>query len=252
MEDLAGKVALVTGGTRGIGREIASLFASLGARVVLTGTRPEVAERVACEVATAAAAAGSAEVAGFGLDVASDDAVAQVVDATLARFGRLDVLVNNAGVARDNLVLRMSSEDWDQVLTVNLGGVFRCTKRAVKHMLRQRSGAIVSVSSIVGLAGNPGQANYAASKAGIVGFTLSVAREYAARGIRANVVAPGFIETDMTSAIPEEKRSELVGRIPLGRLGTPRDVARVVAFLASDLAGYVTGQVVRVDGGMAM
>jgi 3-oxoacyl-[acyl-carrier protein] reductase len=248
MQDLKGKVTLITGGTRGIGREIAALFSSQGARVALTGTQSDAAERVAAEIQ----AQTGTEVVGFGLDVGSSPDVDRVVDAVVERLGRLDVLVNNAGATKDNLVLRMSSEEWDQVIRVNLGGMFHCTKRVLKTMLKQRSGAIVNISSIVGLTGNPGQANYAAAKAGIVGLTRSVAREYATKGIRANVVAPGYIETDMTRAIPDAKKKELSERIPLGRLGQGRDVAQAVAFLASDASSYITGQVLCVDGGMVM
>lgn len=248
MQDLKGRVTLITGGTRGIGREIACLFGSLGARVALTGTQSDAAEKAAAEIQ----AKTGAEVNGFGLDIARVEDVERVIDAVVQKFGRVDVLVNNAGATKDNLVLRMTWEEWDQIIRVNLGGMFSCTKRVLKAMLKQRSGAIVNISSVVGLTGNPGQANYSAAKAGIVGFTKSVAREYATKGIRANVVAPGFIETDMTRAIPEPKKKELIERIPLGRLGSGADVARAVAFLASDASSYITGQVLCVDGGMVM
>jgi 3-oxoacyl-[acyl-carrier protein] reductase len=250
MQDLKDKVALITGGTRGIGRETAVVLARLGARVALTGTSKESAVRVASEIQSQAEA--SAAVRGYGLDLAQEAEIVATVDAVVAEFGRIDILVNNAGVTKDNLVLRMSSEEWDRVLQINLTGVFHCTKRVLKTMLKQRSGAIVTVSSIVGLIGNPGQANYAAAKAGLIGFTRSVAREYATKGIRANVITPGFIETDMTHALPEQKKTELKDRIPLGRLGRASDVAHAVAFLASDYSSYVTGQVLGVDGGMVM
>jgi 3-oxoacyl-[acyl-carrier protein] reductase len=248
MQDLKDKVALVTGGTRGIGRDIALYLAGLGARVALTGTRQEDATRVASELREST---GSA-VEGYGLDVVDEEQVERVFEAVTARFGRLDVLINNAGIVRDNLVLRMSSEDWDRVLAVNLRGVFLCARRALKTMMRQRSGSIVNMSSVVGLYGNAGQANYAASKAGIIGFTRSIAREYASKGIRANVVAPGFIATDMTRGLPEAKLKEFVGRIPLARFGSVRDVAHAVGFLASELSSYITGQVLGVDGGLVI
>lgn len=248
MQDLKGRVTLITGGTRGIGREIAALFSAQGARVALTGTQSAAAEQVAAEIQ----AQTGTEVVGFGLDVGNPPDVECVVDAVVERMGRIDVLVNNAGATKDNLVLRMSSEEWDQVIRVNLGGMFHCMKRVLRTMLKQRSGAIVNISSIVGLTGNPGQANYSAAKAGVIGLTRSVAREYAAKGIRANVVAPGYIETDMTRAIPDAKKKELSERIPLGRLGLGRDIAQAVAFLASDASSYITGQVLCVDGGMVM
>jgi len=248
MQDLKGRVALITGGTRGIGREIAAVLSGLGLKAALTGTKSDVAEKVASEIQ----AQTGGEVVGYGLDIADEAAVDRVVNAVAERFGRVDVLVNNAGATKDNLVLRMSSEEWNRTIGVNLGGLFHCTKRVLKTMLRQRSGAIVNISSIVGLTGNAGQANYAAAKAGIVGFTKSVAKEYATKGIRANVIAPGFVATDMTASIPDTKRKELTDRIPLGRLGSGRDVANAVAFLASDLSSYITGQVLCVDGGMVM
>ena len=248
MQDLKGRVALITGGTRGIGREIATTMSGLGVKVFLTGTKTDVAEAVASEIQ----AQTSVEVVGFGLDITDESGVDRVASAVLDRGGRIDVLVNNAGATKDNLVLRMSSEEWNETIRINLGGLFHCTKRVLKTMLKQRSGAIVNISSIVGLTGNAGQANYSAAKAGIIGFTKSVAKEYATKGIRANVIAPGFIETDMTRSIPEPKRKELIERIPLGRLGSGRDIANVVAFLASDLSSYITGQVLCVDGGMVM
>ena len=248
MQDLKDRVSLITGGTRGIGREIATTLSGLGVKIALTGTKSDAAEKAASEIQ----AQTGGEVVGYGLDIGDESAVDRVYSAISERFGRMDVLVNNAGVTKDNLVLRMSSEEWDATIRINLGGLFHCTKRVLKTMLKQRSGSIVNISSIVGLTGNAGQANYAAAKAGIIGFTKSVAKEYATKGIRANVIAPGFIETDMTRSIPEPKRKELIGRIPLGRLGSGRDIANVVAFLASDLSSYITGQVLCVDGGMVM
>lgn len=248
MQDLKDKVSLITGGTRGIGREIATALSGLGVKIALTGTKNDAAEAAAAEIR----AQTGGEVVGLGMNLGEEASVDRAVSAVLERFGRVDILVNNAGATKDNLVLRMSSEEWDETIRVNLGGLFHCTKRVLKTMLKQRSGSIVNLSSIVGLTGNAGQANYAAAKAGIIGFTKSVAKEYATKGIRANVIAPGFIETDMTRAIPEPKRKELIERIPLGRLGSGRDIANVVAFLASDLSSYITGQVLCVDGGMVM
>ncbi|MBI4858936.1 MAG: 3-oxoacyl-[acyl-carrier-protein] reductase [Candidatus Riflebacteria bacterium] len=248
MQDLKDRVALVTGGTRGIGREIATLLSSLGSRVALTGTQAQVALSVAAQIRSRT----SHEVLGVGLDVANDEDVDRAIDSVVERFGRLDVLVSNAGVTHDNLLLRMSAQEWDRVLQVNLRGAFLCTRRALKTMLRQRSGVIICISSVVGLTGSPGQANYAAAKAGLIGLTRTIAREYAAKGIRANVVAPGFIDTDMTSGLPEARKGELLQKIPLGRVGVARDVAQAVAFLASDLSSYVTGQVLSVDGGLSI
>ncbi len=244
---LAGKVALVTGASRGIGRVIAESLAEAGAMVVL-GARDSA--RLTEAVAGIETRGGQAEA--VGLDVADKASVEAAMAGLLARHGRLDVLVNNAGITRDNLLLRMKTEEWNEVLATNLTGAFLCTQAAMKPMLKQRSGRIVNVTSVVGLSGNAGQANYAASKAGLVGFTKSVAREVASRGITVNAVAPGFIETDMTAAMTEKAREAVVSAIPLGRVGEARDVAAAVTFLASDEAGYVTGQVLAVDGGFHM
>lgn len=248
MRDLRDKIVLVTGGTRGIGREIARVLAGLGSKVALTGTRSDQAEAVAAELA---AETGS-EVMGLGVDVSLESSVDPAMEQIAGRWGRLDVLVNNAGITKDNLLVRMTSDEWSRVLQVNLQGVFNTTRRAVRTMMRQRSGSIVNISSVVGLTGNPGQSNYAASKAGLIGFTRSVAREYASKGVRANVVAPGFIETDMTKVLDETRKKQLLEKIPQGRLGTAADVAHAVAYLASDFSSYVTGQVLTVDGGMVM
>jgi 3-oxoacyl-[acyl-carrier protein] reductase len=242
-----GKVALVTGASRGIGRVIAETLAAAGAIVVL-GARD--AGKLADGVREIEARGGRAEA--VSLDVAEKGSVEAAMAGLLARHGRLDVLVNNAGITRDNLLLRMKAEEWNQVLATNLTGAFLCTQLALKPMLKQRSGRIVNVTSVVGLTGNAGQANYAASKAGLVGFTKSVAREVASRGITVNAVAPGFIETDMTAAMTEKAKEAVLSAIPLGRVGEARDVAAAVAFLASDDAGYVTGQVLAVDGGFHM
>jgi 3-oxoacyl-[acyl-carrier protein] reductase len=244
---LEGKIVLVTGASRGIGRVIAETLAAAGATVVV-GARD--ATRLDDVVRAVAAAGGRAEA--VALDVADKASVEAAMGGLLGRHGRLDVLVNNAGITRDNLFLRMKAEEWGEVLATNLTGAFFCTQLALKPMLRQRSGRIVNVTSVVGLTGNAGQANYAASKAGLVGLTKSVAREVASRGITVNAVAPGFIETDMTAAMTEKAKEAVLSAIPLGRVGEARDVAAAVAFLASDEAGYITGQVLAVDGGFHM
>ena len=242
--DLTGKVAFVTGSTRGIGLAIARALYGAGAKVAVVG-------RDQARAAAAAATLGE-RAAGFACDVARGDQVEAAIAAADAALGPIDILVNNAGLTRDNLLLRLSEADWDAVLDANLKGAFHTTRAVIKGMMRRRAGRIVNITSIVGLTGNKGQANYAASKAGLIGFTKSVAKEYASRGVLANCVAPGFIETDMTAALPDEARATLLQDIALGRLGRPEDVAGAVLFLASDLAGYVTGQVLVVDGGMVI
>jgi 3-oxoacyl-[acyl-carrier protein] reductase len=242
--DLTGKTAFVTGSTRGIGLAIARTLHAAGAKVAVVGRDQSRAEAGAAEL--------GARAAGVACDVARADQVEAAIAAAEQALGPIDILVNNAGLTRDNILLRLTDADWDAVLNANLKGAFHTTRAVIKGMMKRRSGRIVNITSIVGLTGNKGQANYAASKAGLIGFTKSVAKEYASRGVLANCVAPGFIETDMTAALPDEARATLLQDIALGRLGRPEDVAGAVLFLASDLAGYVTGQVLVVDGGMVI
>jgi 3-oxoacyl-[acyl-carrier protein] reductase len=244
---LSGKVSLVTGASRGIGRAIAAELAAQGATVVAAARDEAKLASLVEEIKTAGGRAVP-----LALDVASRESIDAGFAALLAEHGRLDHLVNNAGITRDNLLLRMKREEWDDVIATNLTGVFHCTQVALKPMIKQRSGRIVNVTSVVGLTGNAGQANYAASKAGVVGFTKSVAREVASRNITVNAVAPGFIETDMTAAMTDKARESVVSAIPLGRVGTAQDIAAAVAFLLSDSAAYITGQVLGVDGGFHM
>ncbi len=244
---LENKVAVVTGAGRGIGKAIALRLAGEGATIAACGRTLANVEATASEVAKAGGKATA-----YTVDVANGAQVAETCEKILREFGRVDVLVNNAGVTRDQLLLRMTDEEWDTVLDTNLKGAFHFTKSLSRAMLKQRSGRIINITSIIGLTGNAGQSNYAASKAGLIGFTKSVARELASRNITANAVAPGFIVTEMTEALGEPAREMLKTRIALGRLGAAEDVANVVLFLASDLAAYVTGQVITVDGGLAM
>jgi 3-oxoacyl-[acyl-carrier protein] reductase len=241
---LAGKVALVTGAAQGIGLAIARTLAGCGASVVLADVDADKAQEAAKSV--------TGRALGLAMNVARGDEVMAGIARVMTECGRLDVLVNNAGITRDGLLIRMKEEDWDRVIEVNLKGTFHCTKAALGVMIKQRSGRIISIASIVGVMGNSGQANYAASKAAILGFTKSVAREYANRGVTANAVAPGFIKTAMTGELSEDVQARMREQIPLGRLGTPEDVAEAVAFLASDAAAYVSGQVIHVNGGMWM
>jgi 3-oxoacyl-[acyl-carrier protein] reductase len=242
--ELSGQVALVTGATRGIGRGIAEALYAAGAKVAVTGRNAETAQ--------AAAAALGERAAGFGCDVAVAAEVEAAVAGAEAALGPVGILVNNAGITRDNLLLRLSDEEWDAVLDANLKGAFHATRAVIRGMMKRRTGRIINIASVVGLTGNKGQANYAASKAGLIGFTKSVAREYASRNVLVNCIAPGYIETDMTAALPKDTRDVLLGQIALGRLGRPADVAGAVLFLASELASYMTGQVLVVDGGMVI
>jgi 3-oxoacyl-[acyl-carrier protein] reductase len=242
--DLAGRVALVTGSTRGIGREIAATLAQCGARVAVVG-------RDASRATDAAQTLGG-DARGYAADVTDTAQVTGLVESVERDFGSLDILVNNAGLTRDNILLRLKDDDWDVVLAANLRAAFASTRAAARGMMKRRWGRIINIASIVGLIGNKGQSNYAASKAGLIGLTKSVAREFASRNILANVIAPGFIETDMTAAMTADARATLSAQIPLERLGTPKDVAGIAAFLASEHAAYITGQVFVVDGGMVM
>lgn len=245
---LDGKAALVTGASRGIGRAVALRLAKEGAKVVVNYA----GNAKAAEETKAAVEAAGSEAVCVRADVAHADEVAALFDAAVKAFGTVDILVNNAGITRDGLLMRMKDEDFDAVLATNLRGVYLCTKAASKIMMKKRSGRIVNMTSVVGLMGNVGQTNYAAAKAGILGFSKSAAKELAARGITVNMVAPGFIATDMTAVLSDKVREQLVGAIPLGRMGEPEDVANAVLFLVSDAAAYITGQVVNVDGGMVM
>jgi 3-oxoacyl-[acyl-carrier protein] reductase len=244
---LAGKVALVTGAAQGIGKAVALLLARNGADIVVSDINLEKAEETAKEVQVLGRKALAIKV-----DVAKSDDVDKMVQAILAQFGHIDILINNAGIARDKLILRMTEEDWDVVLNINLKGTFNCTKAVVRHMSKQKSGKIVNIASVVGEMGNAGQGNYAASKAGVIGFTKTIAREFAQRGINVNVIAPGYIETPMTEALPDKVKEDLKRLIPMDRLGKPEDVAEAVLFLVSESANYITGQVLNVNGGIYM
>ena len=243
---LDGKVALITGGSRGIGAALVRAFAREGARVVFTYMgSAERAEALAGELSAAGRAVESHQA-----DAADTAGTQQLIDGIVQRHGRLDIVVNNAGITRDNLILRMSEQQWDEVMATNLKSAFNTTKAAAKHMMKQRAGAIINITSVVGIDGNAGQANYAASKAGMIALTQSIAKELGSRGVRVNAVAPGFIETEMTASLPEAELAKWKAGIPLGRGGSVDDVANVCLFLASDMAAYVTGQTLRVDGGM--
>ena len=246
MSDLTGRVAVVTGASRGIGRAVARELATTGVRV-LAGAREQHADAVAAEIT-----AGGGTAHAVSVDVMDSASVRRMIGTALDRFGRVDILVNNAGIARDQLLVRMKRDEWDAVLATNLTAAFTCAQAALRPMLKQRFGRIINISSVAGQMGNAGQANYAASKAGLIGMTKSLAREVASRGITVNVVAPGMIDTEMTRAVMQASREAWASKIPLGRLGTPEEVAAAVGFLASDKAAYITGQVVGVNGGLYM
>lgn len=246
--DFTGKIAIVTGGSRGIGRATACRLAELGAIVAVNYVKgADAAEAVVDQISSS-----GGEAIAVRADVADHGEAANMIDQVVARFGRLDVLVNNAGITRDGLIVRLKLEDWADVLKTNLGGAFNCTQAAAKKMIKQKEGAIVNISSIVGVIGNAGQSNYAAAKAGLIGLTKSVAKELAPRNIRVNAVAPGFIATEMTEEFNQELRATIAGRIPLGRFGVATEVAEAVVWLASDAAAYITGQTLIIDGGLAM
>jgi len=245
--DLGERVAFITGGARGIGREIAELFARNGANIALCDINYDGVKQASDDIRR-----HNVKVEGYLLDVSNLKECEEVVKKAVDNFGRIDILVNNAGITRDNLLIRMSEEEFDRVIAINLKGTFNCTKIVSRVMMRQRYGRIINIASIIGIVGNAGQANYAASKAGIIGITKSAAKELASRNITVNAIAPGYIKTEMTEALPEEVRSRMLENIPLGRPGTPSDVASVALFLASEYSSYMTGQVIVVDGGMVM
>ena len=244
---LSGKVALITGGGRGIGREIALALADEGADAVIWDVNLGDAQNTCKEIESKGRKAASEQV-----DVTKYDKVEEAINKTLDKFGKIDILINNAGITKDNLLMRMGEAEWDAVINVNLKGTFNCTKAVSRPMVKQRSGKIVNIASIIGLIGNKGQANYAASKAGIIALTKTTAKELASRNIQANAVAPGFIQTEMTAKLPDELKQEMLKAIPLARMGAPADVAKACVFLASGEADYITGQVLVVDGGMVM
>jgi 3-oxoacyl-[acyl-carrier protein] reductase len=243
-----GKCAIVTGGSRGIGRAIVETLAQRGARVIIADRQDELAAATAAEVA----AATGRDVSGLHVDVADHASAHNLAEKALAHLGRLDILVNNAGITHDTLLLRMDESDWDQVVDINLKGAFNCSKAVLRQMMKQRYGRIVNIASVSGIAGQAGQANYSASKAGVIGFTKALAREVGSRGITVNAVAPGFVPTALTADLPAELKEASLKGIPLGRWGTPQEIAYAVAFLASDEAAYITGHVLSVDGGMVM
>ncbi|WHY79305.1 3-oxoacyl-[acyl-carrier-protein] reductase [Neobacillus sp. WH10] len=246
--NLTGKAVLVTGASRGIGREIALELARQGADVAVNFSGSEAkANEVVDEIKALGRDAFSVK-----CNVANAEEVGEMVKSAIDRFGKLDILINNAGITKDNLLMRMKEEEWDDVININLKGVFLCTKAVTRQMMKQRVGRIINIASIVGVSGNPGQANYVAAKAGVIGLTKTTAKELASRNITVNAIAPGFITTDMTDKLPEEVKAEMLKQIPLGRLGEPKDIAKMTAFLASDDSSYITGQTFHIDGGMVM
>ncbi|MDD5692742.1 MAG: 3-oxoacyl-[acyl-carrier-protein] reductase [Candidatus Omnitrophica bacterium] len=244
---LKDKVALITGGARGIGQAIAMAFAKEGADIAVADVNLETAQKTASEIELLGRKALALE-----MDVTNYEKVEEGVNKILDKMGKVDILINNAGITKDNLLLRMSQSDWDAVINVNLKGTFNCIKAVSRPMVKQRSGRIISIASIIGLMGNPGQANYAASKAGIIALTKTVAKELASRNINANAIAPGFIQTEMTAKLPEDIKKRMLEAIPLAKLGSPGDVANLCVFLASDESSYITGQTITIDGGMVM
>ncbi|MCA1062339.1 3-oxoacyl-[acyl-carrier-protein] reductase [Rossellomorea sp. AcN35-11] len=246
--NLEGKVALVTGASRGIGREIALELAREGCNVVVNYSG---SEAKANEVVDEIKGLGRNAIA-FQCNVSESESVQAMVKETIGQFGAVDILVNNAGITKDNLLMRMKETEWDDVININLKGVFLCTKAVTRQMMKQRNGRIINISSIVGVSGNPGQANYVAAKSGVIGLTKTTAKELAPRGITVNAIAPGFISTDMTDQLPEDVRNEMLKQIPLSRFGDPKDIAKAVTFVASDSAAYMTGQTLHIDGGMVM
>jgi 3-oxoacyl-[acyl-carrier protein] reductase len=245
----SGRVVVVTGGSKGIGRTVALKFAEEGAKIIIVHYDPD--ESSSDDILNTLTQQGI-EAESHRVDVSSYQDVQALFKEILSRFGKVDVLINNAGITRDSLLMRMSEDDWDNVIRVNLKSVFNCTQIVIRSMLKQRAGSIINISSVVGQIGNPGQSNYSASKAGIIGFTKSVAREVSGRGITVNAVAPGFIDTEMTASLPDRAKNSFLQQIPLGRIGKPEDVAEAVYWLSSDAANYITGQTIHVNGGMLM
>ena len=245
--DLSGKVSFITGGARGIGFEIALLFAKHGSDIVIGDVNEENLRKAVDQLK-----GFGIDAEGYILDVSNYESCEEVVKKAIDKYGHVDILVNNAGITRDNLIMRMKIEDFDKVISINLKGVFNCTKALIRHMMKQRSGRIINISSVIGLMGNAGQANYAASKAGVIGLTKSTAKEVASRNINVNAIAPGYIQTEMTKVLPDDVKQKMLEGIPLSRPGTPTDVANAALFLASDYSSYITGQVIVVDGGMVM